>query len=161
MAEFEPIHQHTTIGLAWDARGNQLFIADFGNHCIRYSFDLCPCFIIIIFVLILVICPPYYILLMSFRKMTASGDCTTIGVGGLVLVDDCIQSKHHRVVSSSLGCQDGPSSMVCAVCVCVRVLARACVCIACACACVCACVSYKHMQIHTGFIQLAARCSGR
>jgi hypothetical protein len=65
---------------AWDARGNQLFIADFGNHCIR--------------------------------KMTAVGDCSTIGVGGLVLVDDVIESKYYRFVSSSLGCQDGPSSLV-------------------------------------------------
>ena len=28
-------------GLAWDARGNQLFIADFGNHCIRRSPHWC------------------------------------------------------------------------------------------------------------------------
>ena len=43
--------------------------------------------------------------------MTGSGDCTTIGVGGLVLVDDCIESNQYRYVSSSLGCQDGPSSL--------------------------------------------------
>ena len=64
-------------GLAWDARGNQLFIADFGNHCIR--------------------------------RMTAAGDCSTVGMGGVVLVDDCIESQHYRLVSSSLGCQDGPA----------------------------------------------------
>lgn len=60
-------------GLAVDPRG-VLYVADWGNHCIR--------------------------------RMSPSGDVTTIGVGGSVLVDDGV-----GYVSSPFGCLDGPGNV--------------------------------------------------
>jgi hypothetical protein len=39
------------------------------------------------------------------RRMTQSGDVTTIGRGGIVIVDD-----GERYVTSTLGCLDGPGT---------------------------------------------------